>query len=78
MRTMMLAVVVFSLLACQRQDAIEPKPAPGKPAPPAPQTTAPAGNIKGTGAQNSYAEVVDRVGPGVVTVRSERRVRAPR
>ncbi len=28
--------------------------------------------------QASYAEVVDRVGPGVVTIRSERRVRAPR
>jgi Do/DeqQ family serine protease len=26
----------------------------------------------------SYAEVVDRIGPGVVTIRSERRVRAPR
>ena len=78
MRTLMLALVFVSLLACQRQDATEPKPSPGKPSPPPAQTSAPPGIIKGSLAQNSYADVVERVGPGVVTVRSERRVRAPR
>ena len=37
----------------------------------------PAGNVKVSGAILSYADVVDRVAPAVVTIRSSRRVRAP-
>jgi len=78
MRTSTLAVIFFALVSCQRQDAVEPKPAPGKPPSPSAQTVTPPSPSRGAGAQHSYADVVDRVGPGVVTVRSERRVRTPR
>jgi Do/DeqQ family serine protease len=71
------ALIVLLLGAgCQRQDPAPPKPeAPSKTAP-AP-VAAPSDNGR-VAPQSSYAAVVDRVGPGVVTIRSERRVRAPR
>ena len=39
--------------------------------------TAPAGTVTASGPLISYADVVDRVAPAVVTIRSSRRVRAP-
>ncbi len=69
-------LVVMSTTACQRQDPVPPKTdAPNK-ATQAP-VAAPSENGRVT-PRVSYADVVDRVGPGVVTIRSERRVRAPR
>src|SRR5207244_4706744 len=37
----------------------------------------PSGSVRQSGPLLSYADVVDRVAPAVVTIRSSRRVRAP-
>jgi Do/DeqQ family serine protease len=73
-----IAPVILVLLAsaCQRQDPVAPKSEAPNKTPQAP-VTASSENSRVT-PQVSYAAVVDRVGPGVVTIRSERRVRAPR
>jgi Do/DeqQ family serine protease len=70
-------IPLLLLAACGRQEPAAPKSE-------APQKTS-QGESPAPAAENgritplvSYAEVVDRVGPGVVTIRSERRVRAPR
>ena len=42
-----------------------------------PRSTAPAGAVSSSGPLVSYADVVDRVAPAVVTIRSSKRVRAP-
>src|SRR5260370_31530546 len=42
-----------------------------------PQPSQPPGSVSGDAAPQSYADVVDRVAPAVVTIRSARRVRAP-
>jgi serine protease Do len=42
-----------------------------------PRSTAPAGAVTSSGPLVSYADVVDRVAPAVVTIRSSKRVRAP-
>jgi Do/DeqQ family serine protease len=71
----LLAPVLFA--ACERKDPVQPKAEPPK----ATTSQVPARGSSENGRitpQVSYAEVVDRVGPGVVTIRSERRVRAPR
>src|SRR5262245_10063602 len=61
---------LVSLVACQRAGA----PAKTESAPPKP---APAVE-RGAPAPGSYAPIVERVAPSVVTVRSARRLRAPR
>src|SRR5579883_1742201 len=43
----------------------------------APQQTQPATRTVSTTVRDSYADIVDRVAPAVVTIRSARRVRAP-
>ena len=64
--------VLFSLVACKGQtDVTQASPTPAAAA----SESAPAGSA--APAQNSYADAVARVAPAVVTVRSERRVRAP-
>jgi Do/DeqQ family serine protease len=66
-------LLVLALLGCDRQEPSKPPPSvPAPPAKPAVQSGGP------TAGQESYADVVSRVAPGVVTVRSERRMRAPR
>jgi serine protease Do len=69
-----IAVVVLLLAACQKKD--EPPKQPPTPVPPpkaaAAESRAPASS------HASYADAVERVGPGVVTIRAERRGRAPR
>ena len=73
-----IAGLALALLAggCRRDDQAPAKTdtakAPSQARDPAPSQTSRAAP------QASYAEVVDRVGPGVVTIRSERRARAPR
>src|SRR5215467_2610225 len=42
-----------------------------------PRSAAPAGAVTSSGPLVSYADVVDRVAPAVVTIRSSKRVRAP-
>jgi Do/DeqQ family serine protease len=69
-------VILLFAPACRRNEATAPRSeAPANQSSPAP--VAPAENGRLLPAV-SYAEVVDRVGPGVVTIRSELRVRAPR
>src|SRR5688572_11324476 len=67
MRSMLaVALAALSLSSCNRNQ-IEPQKSP-------PPATAP---IVTGGGQQSFADVVDRVAPAVITIRSERRVRAP-
>jgi Do/DeqQ family serine protease len=72
-------VLVFALLwaGCQRQDSAPPRAGTPAKTPEQAPAAAPAENGR-VAPVTSYAEVVDRIGPGVVTIRSERRVRAPR
>ena len=71
------AIFLLLVMGCQREDTVAPRTeAPEKVAKaPAPPASAENGRIT---PHISYAGVVDRVGPGVVTIRSERRIRAPR
>ena len=64
--TLMVTLVALTLISCKR--TIEPQRSSSQPA------TAPVITANG---QQSFAELVDRVAPAVVTIRSERRVRAP-
>jgi serine protease Do len=75
-KSAVLLALVLSAAACERQDPAPPKVEPPKAASQAP-ARGPSEDARIT-PQVSYAEVVDRVGPGVVTIRSQRRVRAPR
>jgi serine protease Do len=65
-----LAVITAALacISCNRTSTTEPQrsSSPAKIAP-----------VVSKGGQQSFAEIVDRVAPAVVTIRSERRVRAP-
>jgi Do/DeqQ family serine protease len=63
-------------LGCQREEDVAPKSEAPKEAVEAPAAAPPPASR--VTPQVSYADVVDRVGPGVVTIRSARRVRAPR
>jgi serine protease Do len=70
-KTVSLLVLVLALPACQRKDEHKqtaPSPPP-QPTTSEPQRSAPIA---------SYADAVERVAPGVVTIRAARRVRAPR
>ena len=69
-----IAVVVLLLAACQKKD--EPPKQPPTPVPP-PKTAAAEARVPAS-SPASYADAVERVGPGVVTIRAERRARAPR
>ena len=73
-RGVLLAILVFFLAGCQKKD--EPPKQPPTPVPPpkaaAPEPRAPAS------AQASYADVIERTAPGVVTIRAAQRARAPR
>ena len=62
-----LAVILFSLSACNRTTT----------APPFAPSTLNSGDGQAVRPRDSFADVVDRVTPAVVTVRSERIVRAP-
>lgn len=63
-RLLISTVLIFSLTACKGQAAPTGSP------------VAPPANSSVVAAQNSYADVVSHVAPAVVTIRSERRVRA--
>jgi len=71
-RLWLLTLSLFVIIAgCDKRDDRPKQPAP--PPPPAPVAT-----VKDAPAQASYAEAVERVAPGVVTIHAEKRVRAPR
>ena len=69
-----LAILVLFLAACQKKD--EPPKQPPTPVPP-PKAAA-SSEVRSSSSQASYADAVERVGPGVVTIRAARRGRAPR
>jgi Do/DeqQ family serine protease len=73
-RIITIAVVVFVLGGCQKREAPN-RPSPPS-SPPPPKAAAAEGRLPS--AQASYADAVERVAPGVVTIRAERRARAPR
>ncbi len=70
-KTALLALLVFSLMACREQETAKT----ASPAAPAAKVNV---NDSAGAPRNSYADVVDNVAPAVVTIRSEKRVRAPR
>ena len=71
-KTLLLAMfLVFSLMACREPESAKTT----SPAAPAEKATV---NDSTAAPRNSYAEVVDKVAPAVVTIRSEKRVRPPR
>ena len=65
-RIVPVALAALSLWSCNRE-RIEPQRS----------TPAAAAPVTSSGGQQSFADIVDRVAPAVVTIRSERRVRAP-
>jgi Do/DeqQ family serine protease len=67
----LIGLILMALIACQRADAPKAKTESPPPAP-APQLD------RGSAPAGSYAPIVDRVAPSVVTIRSARRSRAPR
>src|SRR4051812_20255822 len=66
-RLLLSIVIIFSYAACKGHTSVMALPASVAPNPAA---SAPA-------AQNSYADVITRVAPAVITVRADKRVRAP-
>lgn len=70
---LLLTLTVILLTACGRAREQFQSPAPANTATPATTSYAPLGP-----APTSFADVVDRVAPAVVTIHSARRVRAPR
>src|SRR5918992_6348252 len=76
-KRVVLVTLIWLAVACERQSPVPPKTEPPPSKTSQAPAVAPAENGRVT-PQVSYADVVDRVGPGVVTIRSERRVRAPR
>ena len=67
-----LALTILTLGGCQREQPVKTSPAPAPAA-----NSVPARNNAPV-PQYSYADVIERASPAVVTIRSERRVRAPR
>lgn len=76
MRRLLLFLTLLSVTACGRFS----EPSNPVPAPPAAGTPATSSNNTGgaVAAPTSFADVVARVAPAVVTIHSERRARAPR
>lgn len=68
------AALTLSIAACDKKEV----PKQPVPSPPPPKTAEAAPSPSSPGTIISYAEAVQRVAPAVVTVRSARRMRAPR
>jgi S1-C subfamily serine protease len=68
----LLTVITISLMAWDRTPERNPSTST------APSSTTPGSGAQSFSAQNSFADLVIRVAPAVVTVHSARRVRAPR
>src|SRR5689334_21295694 len=63
------SIIIFTYAACKGHTSVMASPAPGD--------TSPATAASAPAAQNSYADVVTRVAPAVITVRADKRVRSP-
>jgi len=72
-KNLLAAALIFFIAGCEKKEV----PKQPVPAPPPPKTADAAPSHSSNGVI-SYAEAVQRVGPGVVTIRAARRVRAPR
>jgi Do/DeqQ family serine protease len=70
----LLTIVAVCGMACNRRSENPATPAPL----PATASNTPSGPLAETATRGSFADIVARVAPAVVTVRSARRVRAPR
>ncbi len=70
----LLMIFAVSVTACNRRTETPSTPAPL----PVTASNTPSASIAETATRGSFADVVERVAPAVVTVRSARRVRAPR
>jgi S1-C subfamily serine protease len=71
-KTFTLAVLLLVLVACRREE--KPKQPPTPLPPPRATATEPSAAVSSTA---SYADAVERASPGVVSIRAERRARAP-
>jgi Do/DeqQ family serine protease len=73
-------LVLVLVSGCRKDTKSDSAPQNAATVPPASSAPAQTGTAAAptAGAPGSYADVVDRVAPGVVTIRAERRVRAPR
>ena len=67
-----LALIILTLAGCQKEQQVKNGPAP------APRADSVPAQNNSAAPQYSYADVIERASPAVVTIRSERRVRAPR
>ena len=67
-----LALIILTLAGCQKEQQVKDSPAP------APRADSVPVQNNSAAPQYSYADVIERASPAVVTIRSERRVRAPR
>jgi Do/DeqQ family serine protease len=72
-KNILAAALIIFIAACDKKE-VPKQPVPSPPAP----KTADAAPSRSSPGIISYAEAVQRVGPGVVTIRAARRVRAPR
>jgi Do/DeqQ family serine protease len=71
-KTFALAILLLVLVACRREE--KPKQPPTPVPPPKVTVTEPAATLS---PKASYADAVERASPGVVSIRAERRARAP-
>jgi len=72
--SLLVALLVFSLVACQQPETEKAEKTTAPSEPPAKSSASDSAGMP----RSSYAEVVDSVAPTVVTIRAEKRVRAPR
>lgn len=73
-RILMIGVVVLFLSACEKQEAKAPAP---KATPPVVEKKTASAERPPAASPGSYADVVERAGPAVVTIRAAKRARAP-
>src|SRR5688572_19989289 len=71
-KTFTLAILLLVLVACRREE--KPKQPPTPVPPPKVTATEP---VAASSSKASYADAVERASPGVVSIRAERRARAP-
>jgi Do/DeqQ family serine protease len=74
---LIMGILVCFLSACDKQEAKAPSPAPETTPPVEEKKTASVKQPPPAAAPGSYADVVERAGPAVVTVRAAKRSRAP-
>ncbi len=69
-------MMALAISACRKEPQSQTTPSPSSA--PAPAVNHASGENRPSGPPFSYADVIEKAGPAVATIRSERRVRAPR